>query len=349
MSKKTGIKNLKKCPLFFVTVVSVAIVMIGGLFVVLYGNYRFLLEWDHPVFAAVLAQETEEESTEDILTPEEELATMAISIMQEPSEEETEEESVIETEEESVTEEPTYVDNYEYLDDGTLMITDGGVTEYVPRPSGEVLSPYYFECNVTPVSTMYPYIQVEPDYYENSVFIGDSRIAGLFDYSGWDKATFLYKTGLSIYNVMTADVNLNGTATTTVSQELSARQFENVYIMLGVNELGSGTATDWAGKYSEVVGCIRTLQPDARIIIMSIMYVTTEYETNPKVFNNDNINCRNAQIAHMANGRDIFYLDINPPVVDNTGGLDPEITFDGCHLTAKYYYLLTDYINEHGY
>ena len=110
-----------------------------------------------------------------------------------------------------------------------------------------------------------------------------------------------------------------------------------------------GTVSDFASAYEEKLKIIRELQPDARIIIMAIMFETTDYSENETVYNNDNINAKNAAIAKLANGKDIFFLDMNPAVTDETGGLRSDISFDGVHMTAKYYYLWTDFMYAHGY
>lgn len=135
----------------------------------------------------------------------------------------------------------------------------------------------------------------------------------------------------------------------TLSEVLENYTFDNIYIMIGINELGSGTVSDFADKYKENLETIRSLQQDARIIILGIMYVTKEYSDSSDVYNNDNINAKNAAIASFANGTDIFYLDMNPAVVDENMALREDISFDGVHLIAKYYYLWTDFMCSHGY
>lgn len=279
--------------------------------------------------------EVNEEPTSELT--EEERQKEAIAMMQEET---TEEESV---EEETTEEEPV---------EGQIpfSLNDGTVTKYIKWNDNAPRSAYYTNPGIKPITTKYDFVKVEdPSYYANSLFIGDSRIAGLHDYSGWDQAAFCYKTGLNVYTMMTEQLNIGLGLQASCTDVLASRQFENIYIMIGINELGSGLPEDFAAKYKENVDIIRSYQPNARIILMGIMYVTAEYAEQNDVFNNDNINCRNIEIAKLANGVDTFYLDMNPAVVDETGALNPEISFDGVHLIAKYYYLWTDFMNEHGY
>lgn len=229
-----------------------------------------------------------------------------------------------------------------------VEITKVGAVEYVPWNDNPARSPYYKNPGVRPLSSKYEYKDVDADYFATSLFIGDSRIEGLHDYSGWDKAYFAYKTGLSVFNMMSETLNTND-GKCTLSEVLENYTFDNIYIMIGINELGSGTVSDFADKYKENLETIRSLQQDARIIILGIMYVTKEYSDSSDVYNNDNINAKNAAIASFANGSDIFYLDMNPAVVDENMALREDISFDGVHLIAKYYYLWTDFMCSHGY
>ena len=215
-----------------------------------------------------------------------------------------------------------------------VEITKVGAVEFVPWNDNPARSPYYKNPGVRPLSSKYEYKDVDADYFATSLFIGDSRIEGLHDYSGWDKAYFAYKTGLSVFNMMSETLNTND-GKCTLSEVLENYTFDNIYIMIGINELGSGTVSDFADKYKENLETIRSLQQDARIIILGIMYVTKEYSDSSDVYNNDNINAKNAAIASFANGTDIFYLDMNPAVVDENMALREDISFDGVHLIPK--------------
>ena len=45
---------------------------------------------------------------------------------------------------------------------------------------------------------------------------------------------------------------------------------------------------------------------------MGMMHVTQSYADNSDVYNNDNVDCRNALVAEYADGQHIFYLDMTP-------------------------------------
>lgn len=191
---------------------------------------------------------------------------------------------------------------------------------------------------------------VTEDYFSDAVFIGDSRTVGLYEYGGLEEqADFLAKVSLTIYDVQKeAFIKAEGGEKRTVTEMLQKKKYGKVYLMLGINELGTGTVETFMEKYREVVGEIRKLQPEAVIFLQGIMRVTgTKDEADP-IFNNTNINIRNEEIAKLADGRGIFYLDVNPIVCDEAGHLNPEYTVDDIHLKARYYELWKNFLLEHG-
>ena len=50
------------------------------------------------------------------------------------------------------------------------------------------------------------------------------------------------------------------------------------------------------------------------------------------IFNNVGIEQRNERIAALADGKNIFYLDMNEVVCDEEGNLKSSLTFDDIHL-----------------
>lgn len=198
-------------------------------------------------------------------------------------------------------------------------------------------------------TTIFEYEIVKDDYFDDALFIGDSRTVGFSLYGGLTNATYFADTGLNIFSVMEKEFlsleNIPGK--TTVDVALAQKSFAKIYIMLGINELGRGTTEDFVTKYKEVIDRIHTLQPRAIIYIQSIMHVSGEKAASDPVFNNVNINERNAALATLANNKDIFYLDVNEAVSDTEGNLFKEYSFDGIHLKAEYIGTWKDYLANH--
>ena len=154
--------------------------------------------------------------------------------------------------------------------------------------------------------------------------------------------------GLTVYDMFDTPIVEENGAKITIEEALSKHQFGKVYLMIGINEMGTGTVDSFMKKYEEAVNHIRELQPDALIFLQGIMYVKQEKSETDPIFNNPAIKERNDRIAMLANNHDIFYIDVNEVVTDETGNLNPEYTYDEIHLLGKYYSLWTDFLLKHG-
>ncbi len=179
-------------------------------------------------------------------------------------------------------------------------------------------------------------------YFEDALFIGDSRTVGLCEYGSLgDTASFLAKESVSVYTVEDATLTFKtpGEETTegTPEEILSEYTFGKIYLSLGVNELGIGTTKAYYEKYREILEMIRRLQPDAVIYIQGIMHVSYSLSSSDSARNNTVIVQRNEAIATLANGYDIFYIDMNPYVCDEDGNLIDDLSWDGIHLKGTSY------------
>ena len=90
---------------------------------------------------------------------------------------------------------------------------------------------------------------------------------------------------------------------------------------------------------------IRQAQPDATIILQGILNLTKDYADDRDHFSPSNINAINDEIRALSNNRDIYYIDINAYFSDKNGYLDPNRSYDGCHLTAEGYKEWMTYIS----
>ncbi len=197
----------------------------------------------------------------------------------------------------------------------------------------------------------YEFKAVTEDYFNDAAFIGDSRTVGLFEYGGIEeRADFYAKISLTIYNVFTEQLaKEEGTGRKiTLEEALSQKQYGKIYLMLGINELGTGTTETFMEEYRAVVDRIRQLQPDAVIFVEGIMKVTGDKDREDPIFNNTNIEEKNAAIARLADNRTVFYIDVNEAVCDEAGNLNAEYTIDEVHLKAKYYEIWKQFLLAHG-
>ena len=188
------------------------------------------------------------------------------------------------------------------------------------------------------------------EYLSGTLFIGDSRTATLQEYAGWDSARFYVKYGLTIWDLLEEKLADDGEEKITVDEALQKQKFERIYIMLGINELGRGTPETFCEQYEKVIERIKQLQPDAVIIVESIMHVTKEKDEEGTYINNTEINARNEKIKEMAERKGVYWMDVNQVTDDEeTHCLVSDYSFDGVHLKVKYLDIWKNFIVENPY
>lgn len=186
----------------------------------------------------------------------------------------------------------------------------------------------------------------EPFTFENTLFIGDSRTEGLLLNTGLTEATFYAVRGLSVSNIYTKEFlrTADSSEKITIMKALEGKQFRKIYLMLGVNELGWASDQAFIDCYAKLIGDIQTLQPEAEIVIQSILPVTKEKSDNDDIYNNENIYRFNGLIQTMTEELDVIYADLVPAVAAEDGSLPADGAADGVHLTKSYYQKWLDYL-----
>lgn len=184
---------------------------------------------------------------------------------------------------------------------------------------------------------------VEADYFDDALFIGDSRTVGLYEYGNLKNATYFASTGLSVFQAFENPVEVIDYGEILLTDLLEQADFKKVYIMLGVNELGYGHDSI-VNKYSELVETVITMKPEAIIYLQANLHMTKEGSDADDTFNNKNIDLLNDSIKEMTNNETIFYIDVNEIFDDETGNLDPELTSDHSHVRGKHYAEWSDWL-----
>lgn len=210
----------------------------------------------------------------------------------------------------------------------------------VPVQSNEISTTVSMpiEPTITTTTTEPPpiFVQGDASYFDDALFVGDSRTVGLSEYGTLKNADYFCDTGMSVYSLGKTKDSIEGLGNVNFDTLLSSKQYSKVYLMLGINELGSNFETSMK-KYSEWVDFIRTKQPDALIFIQGNLHVSKARSDSDNVYNNAAINKFNENIAKLADNNTIFYIDVNELFDDEHGNLPQEYTSDNTHVYAKHY------------
>ncbi len=180
------------------------------------------------------------------------------------------------------------------------------------------------------------FVKSDASYFDDALFIGDSRTVGLSEYGNLKNADYFCTTGMSVYKLGSATTSIEGVGKTSLDNLFSQKNYNKIYIMLGINEIGydfDSTIT----KYGEWLDYIEEKQPDALIFIQGNLHVTKSRSESDDYVNNQMIDKFNNKISEFANDKNRLYIDINEHFDDGEGNLPEDYTSDSTHVYAKYY------------
>ena len=192
-----------------------------------------------------------------------------------------------------------------------------------------------------------PDAPVEDSYFEDSVFLGDSRTEGFHLYSGLETGQYLFATGATVESVFSKATQETEQGKVSMLDALDGLEFSKLYIMLGVNELGWPKTEQFHAQYAKLIDRVRESHPDARIALQSILPISAKQEAKGSYVNNGRIAEFNAIIVQLAEEKDCTYLDVASAVTGEDGCLRAEETTDGIHLNTKGCVRWLEYLKEH--
>lgn len=192
--------------------------------------------------------------------------------------------------------------------------------------------------------------EIADTYFDDAVFIGDSRTEGFMIYENID-ATFYTHKGLMVDTIFTNPVITEDGEKITIMDALAKDSFNKVYIMLGINETGWQSSSLFIKKYGEIIDSIKKINPNAIIYVESILPVSEEVSLKHDYIKMSKINEYNDLLKEMAKEKGVYYLDISSAVANEQGYLPDDAATDGIHLNKNYcdkwlQYLKTHYIVE---
>lgn len=214
--------------------------------------------------------------------------------------------------------------------------------------------------------TQVEFKKVDDDYFNNSVFIGDSISYGLNLYvmekraegeNVFGTAQFLTSGSLSFANALwdVSDESVHPTYNgEKMKLETAVAQIkpDKIYILLGTNDVAMYGVEATISNADAQISRLLEASSGSRIIIQS---VTPKYisETNADDdLNNGEIDQLNEALKAFAEEKGYVYLDIASQFKDSNGGLAADYCSDkedmGIHFTNAAYEMWIDYLYSHG-
>ncbi|MGN1188011.1 MAG: GDSL-type esterase/lipase family protein, partial [Lachnospiraceae bacterium] len=193
--------------------------------------------------------------------------------------------------------------------------------------------------------TLPEFTQAPEGYFDDALFIGDSRTVGLSEYGGIEGADFYATTGMSVYNIDSEKVRLGDKGVISFENLITQYSYGKIYLMLGINELGYDK-DETVNEYKALVERLRQAQPEAIIFVEANLHVSAKRSSQDAIYNNQNINYINDNISVLADNENIFYIDVNKLFDDEDGNLRADTTMDETHVLGRYYKQWADWLAE---
>lgn len=181
----------------------------------------------------------------------------------------------------------------------------------------------------------YEFVKGSASYFDDVLFIGDSRTVGIKEYGKLKNADYFCEVGLSSGTARREAENGR------IANMLRSKHYGKVYIMLGINEVGNNY--EWTmNDFNKLIASIQKISPDSLIVLEANLHVTAGAETS--TINNKRLNHLNGLLKGLADNKKIFYIDVNPIFDDENGNLRSDCASDGIHVYAKHYQSWSDWL-----
>ncbi len=185
--------------------------------------------------------------------------------------------------------------------------------------------------------------------FQRAVFLGDSRTEGLQLWGGLGAGQYYWARGMTVFRVDDPKYTFPvGGKKLTMLDALAQGEYDKVYIMIGVNELG-WPADQFADGLGRFLDGVYAVQPDAVIYLQTLPPLNDALARKNLAYyeNNDNVDAFNAIICQKAEEKGVVLLDTAEAFRGEDGQLPADWTVDGCHFTKKGYTVWADYLRSH--
>ncbi|MGN0312913.1 MAG: GDSL-type esterase/lipase family protein [Lachnospiraceae bacterium] len=189
--------------------------------------------------------------------------------------------------------------------------------------------------------------EVTKSYFDDAVFIGDSRTEGFMLSAGLSNATFYSHKGITVSTVFTEPAIKMGNSKVSIMDALAKTDFSKVYIMLGINETGWVYSSMFIEKYAEIVDEIKKINPDAVIYVQQILPVSQKVSEEHRYIKNKRIRKYNTLLQEMAEEKEVYFVDVAKAVEDENRVLPEDAAVDGIHLKKDYCKKWLEYLETH--
>ena len=188
--------------------------------------------------------------------------------------------------------------------------------------------------------------EIDLSYFNNSFIGGDSRVGSLVLYNKLTNADVKYIESLSLNMLNITKLNKDDENSPTMYQLFMNTDKENIYVMLGLNEIGWSTYEKWGVSYENFIKDLKNNHPNSNIYLILLYTPSNAYLVDKDTLIN-RVNKMNEVLIDIAKRNFVYYLNINESLVGEDGYIKEEYTFDGIHLTSSGTDVFIEYLRTH--
>lgn len=230
--------------------------------------------------------------------------------------------------------------------ESTSQVSEAAVTRPVSETETEPAAERTSTADINPIAES---AEVDESYFDDCMFVGDSLMVGLGSYGFIPEERIAAGVGMSVVSIgNTPLTNADGSEILAVDK-VNAASPKHVYILLGLNMLGTYTDEQLLSYYGDFIDSINRENTD--IYVISVPPVTGERETDEEnpILNSD-IDSFNSDLLKFANNRCIYYVDLNTALKGPDGRFPEEdAESDGIHFKKSTYRIMLEYLRTHVY
>ena len=171
-----------------------------------------------------------------------------------------------------------------------------------------------------------PILETSPvadsDYMLKSLIIGDSRVVQIREKDQLNEIHTLVQQPLTLQEVASGQMTHPTTGEiTNLEAVINEVHPENIYLMLGTDDLNSYDQAAFTSTYSTIIGIIRQIDSNINIIIVPILPMSAEY-SSANIPNGISLTDVNNSLLNLAKEQKVYYLDAYAQLAGEDGMLN---------------------------
>lgn len=188
---------------------------------------------------------------------------------------------------------------------------------------------------------------VDRSYFDDAVFIGDSRTEGLITNTGLYNATSFIHKGMAVDTVFTTLLAERNGVWVSALEALKDMSFSKVYVMFGINEAGWVDSGIFIERYGKVIDAIREANSEAIIYVQGIIPVAESVSSTHAYIKNEKLQEYNRLLLELAEEKQVYYIDTGAAFAGEDEPLPEDAATDGIHLKREYCDIWLEYLENH--